>query len=97
MLVIDTNILLSSLSSLVSIIENDQWTVVVPVPVIMELDGLSSNSTQLGEAAQATMTYVSSHIRSHSSSKGNYLSSLSICTEKVDFQEKYLGSATWMT
>jgi len=94
MLVIDTNILLSSLSSLASIIENGQWTIVVPVPVIMELDGLSSNTTQLGEAARAAMAYISSHIRSHSSSlkvqtsKGNYLSSLSIRTEQVDFQDE---------
>ncbi|KAJ7444096.1 hypothetical protein B0H11DRAFT_2250240 [Mycena galericulata] len=29
-----------------------QWTVVVPLPVIVELDGLSANPTQLGEAAQ---------------------------------------------
>jgi t-SNARE complex subunit (syntaxin) len=36
--------------------------------VTMELDGLSSNTTQLGEAARAAMTYISSHIRSHFSS-----------------------------
>jgi protein SMG6 len=40
-LVVDTNILLSSLSSIASLVESEQWTVVVPLPVIMELDGLS--------------------------------------------------------
>jgi protein SMG6 len=55
MLVIDTNILLSSLSSLGSILEHSEWTIVVPVPVIMELDGLSSNTAQLEEAARAAM------------------------------------------
>ena len=71
--VIDTNILLSSLSVLASIIEKVLWTVV------------------------AAMSYISSHIRTHSASlkvqtsKGNYLSSLNIRTEQVDFQDE----ASW--
>ena len=57
----------------------------------MELDGLSTNVTQLGEAADAAMRYISSHIRSHTlslkvqTSKGNYLTSLNVFTEEVDF------------
>lgn len=57
----------------------------------MELDGLSSNASQLGEAAQSAMAYVTSHVRSHSTSlkvqtsKGNYLTSLNVRTEQVDF------------
>lgn len=57
----------------------------------MELDGLSSNPSQLGEAAQSAMAYMSSHIRSHATSlkvqtsKGNYLTTLSVRTEEVDF------------
>ena len=57
----------------------------------MELDKLSTNTSQLGEAAQSAMTYISSHIRSHAlslkvqTSKGNYLTSLSVRTEEVDF------------
>ncbi|KAF8425075.1 hypothetical protein L210DRAFT_3765362 [Boletus edulis BED1] len=47
-LVLDTNIILSSLSIVALIIESLRWTVVIPVPVIMELDGLGSNTTQLG-------------------------------------------------
>jgi protein SMG6 len=96
-LVVDTNILLSSLSMLASVIESLHWTVIVPVPVIMELNGLSSNVSQLGDASQAAMAYISSHIRSHSTSlkiqtsKGNYLSSLGIYTEQVDFQDE----ASW--
>ncbi|KAF7322791.1 PINc domain-containing protein [Mycena chlorophos] len=92
-LVIDTNILLSSLSMFSSIVESLQWTIIVPLPVIMELDGLSSNPTQLGEAAQAAMSYLSSHIRSHATSlkvqtsKGNYLTSLSVRAEQVDFTD----------
>ncbi|KAG5639579.1 hypothetical protein H0H81_010781 [Sphagnurus paluster] len=91
-LVVDTNILLSSLAMFASVVESFRWTVIVPLPVIMELDGLSGNeSAQLGEAAQNAMTYISSHIRSHATSlkvqtsKGNYLTTLSIRTEQVDF------------
>lgn len=89
-LVLDTNIILSSLSAVASIIESLRWTVVLPVPVIMELDGLSSNPSKLGEAAQEAIAYITSHIRSHSASlkvqtsKGNYLMSLSVRTEQLD-------------
>jgi hypothetical protein len=78
---------------LASVVESFLWTVVIPLPVIMELDGLSSNPSQLGEAAQAAMTYLSSHIRSHATSlkvqtsKGNYLTSLSVRAEQVDFAD----------
>ncbi|TFK42921.1 hypothetical protein BDQ12DRAFT_299349 [Crucibulum laeve] len=91
-LVIDTNILLSSLPMIASVIESLRWTVLVPLPVIMELDGLSSSSSaQLAEAAQSAMAYLSSHLRSHAislkvqTSKGNYLTSLNVRTEEVDF------------
>jgi protein SMG6 len=92
-LAVDANILLSSLSMLASVIESLRWMIVIPVPVIVELNGLSSNSSPLGEASQAAMAYVSSHIRSHSTplkiqtSKGNYLSSLGIFSEQADFQD----------
>lgn len=89
-LVLDTNIILSSLSAVASIIESLRWTVVLPVPVIMELDGLALNPSKLGEAAQEAIAYITSHIRSHSASlkvqtsKGNYLVSLSVRTEQID-------------
>ena len=92
-LVIDMNILLSlAISS--SLVESLQWTVVVPLSVIMELDGLTNNVSLLGEGAKvatAALDYITSHIRSHltslkvQTSRGNYLSSLSICTEQVEF------------
>jgi len=93
-LVFDTNILLSSLSLFSSLIESHRWTVIIPLPVITELDGLASpngNQPQLAEAAQAALVYVSSHLRSHAlslkvqTSRGNYLTSLSIRTEDLDF------------
>ncbi|KAF8448043.1 hypothetical protein L210DRAFT_3441767 [Boletus edulis BED1] len=96
-LVLDTNIILSSLSIVASIIESLRWTVVIPVPVIMELDGLSSNTSQLGETAQEAIAYITSHIRSHAmslkvqTSKGNYLMTLSVRIEQVEFSDE----ASW--
>jgi protein SMG6 len=60
----------------------------------MELDGLSSSSSSsLAITAKSALDYISSHLKSHSlslkvqTSKGNYLSSLSIRTEQVDFHD----------
>ncbi|KAL4259410.1 PIN domain-containing protein [Pleurotus pulmonarius] len=97
-LVVDTNILLSSLPLLTPIIESLRWTVVIPLPVIMELDGLATNVPPLGQAARDALEYVTSHIRSHSislkvqTSKGNYLTSLNVRTEQVDFVDSMTGS-----
>ena len=62
-LVVDTNILLSSLPIFASLIESLQWTIVLTLPVIMELDGLATNQTALGEAASAASSYIVSHLR----------------------------------
>jgi len=76
-----------------SLVESVRWTVVVPLPAIMELDGLASNPTALGEAAKAAIEFVASRVRSHSdalkvqTSRGNYLSSLSVRVEQVDFDD----------
>lgn len=89
-LVIDTNILLSSLSIFASLVESLHWTILVPLAVITELDGIATNSSSLGEAATAAVAYISSHMRSHSrslkvqTSRGNYLSTLSVRSEQVE-------------
>jgi protein SMG6 len=81
-----------------SLIESLRWTIIIPLPVIMELDGLSANTSQLGEAAQTAMSYISSHIRSHAlylkvqTSKGNnYLTSLTVRTEEVHLESFKYG------
>lgn len=97
-LVIDTNVLLSSLPMFNTLVESLKWTVVVPLPVIMELDGLASSSTPLGEAAKAASASIMSHLRTHATSlkiqtsKGNYLSNLNVRTEQVDFD---WNEASW--
>ncbi|KAI8998858.1 hypothetical protein BD414DRAFT_476257 [Trametes punicea] len=90
-LVVDTNILLSSLAEFSALVEGGRWTVVVPLPVVMELDSQSINQTPLGHAAAAALEYISTHVRSHAASlkvqtsRGNYLSNLNVRTEHVDF------------
>ncbi|KAI0693720.1 hypothetical protein BC835DRAFT_1406670 [Cytidiella melzeri] len=92
-LVVDTNILLSSLSMVASLVESLQWTVIIPLPVIMELDGLGSDASVLGEAAVTASQFIVSHLRSHSTSlkiqtsRGNYLTNLNVRTEQVDLQD----------
>lgn len=76
-----------------TLVESLQWTLVLPLPVIMELDGLASNHTPLGEAAAAASAYIVAHLRTHSASlkiltsRGNYLQNLNVRTEQVDFDE----------
>ena len=59
----------------------------------MELDVLTLNRNALGEAAKAAIEFVVSHVRFHSdalkvqTSWGNYLSSLSVHVEQVDFDD----------
>lgn len=87
----DTNILLASLSIFASLVESHRWTIVVPLPVIMELDGLATNPSALGEAATKAVTYITSQIRTHGlslkvqTSKGNYLTTLTVRTEELQF------------
>ena len=91
-LVIDTNLLLSSLSTFASLVESLRWTVIIPLSVIMELDGLAtSDSPQLVEASKAALSFISSNLKSSSTSlevqtsRGNYLSSLNTRMGQVDF------------
>lgn len=93
-LVVDTNILLSSLSMFASLVEGLRWTVIIPLPVIMELDGLAaSNAPQLAEASKAALSFIQSNLKTLSTSlkvqtsRGNYLSSLNVRTEQVDFSD----------
>lgn len=59
--------------------------IVALLPIIMELNGLTtSTTTQLMEATGTVMQYIVSHIHLHmlSLNKGNYLT---VHTEKVNF------------
>nr|KIR87808.1 hypothetical protein I308_01835 [Cryptococcus tetragattii IND107] len=90
MLIFDTNILLDSLELVNRIVESGQWSVVVPLPVVTELDGLSKEQGALGNAARAAVALLEERIRTHAlclkiqTTKGNYLSDLLIRTEQID-------------
>ncbi|GAA5991646.1 hypothetical protein JCM11641_000208 [Rhodosporidiobolus odoratus] len=90
-LVFDTNILLTSLKLFRELVEAECWTIVVPLAVITELDGLKRNATALGAAAVEMVDYLESAIRTHSrylkiqTSRGNYLKDLAIRNESIDF------------
>jgi protein SMG6 len=91
-LVVDTNILLSSLPRFTELVEARRWTIVVPLAVITELDGLSVNKNDLGESAAAAVEFITRQIRTHSislkvqTSKGNYLSNLAVRSEELNFE-----------
>lgn len=89
-LVVDTNILLSSLSVISTLVDSNRWTIVVPLAVITELDGISKNSSPLGNAATDALTYLTTAVPQHTTlkvqtSKGNYLRTLSVRSENIDF------------
>lgn len=97
-LIFDTNVLLSSLSLFSKIVEGGQWSVIVPLPVVTELDGLSKNPPPLGTEAKAAVSYLEARIRTHAlclkiqTSRGNYLTDLLIRAEHLDFRAPAPGA-----
>ncbi|SCV69696.1 BQ2448_1090 [Microbotryum intermedium] len=93
-LVFDTNILLSSMKLFRDLVEAEVWTIVVPLAVITELDGLRRNESPLGVAATEAIDYLEATIRTHGrylkvlTSRGNYLSDLTIRSESIDFSSQ---------
>lgn len=83
--------LLTSIALLSELVAAECWTIVVPLAVITELDGLKRNSTPLGTAADEAIDYLEQAVRGYSrylkvqTSRGNYLRDLSIRNEAIDF------------
>ena len=84
-LVVDTNVFLRALSMVTTLVESERWTVVIPLAVITELDGLAADHP----TAAAASKYIAEHMRSSGlkvqTSRGNYLSTLNVRSEKVTF------------
>ncbi|KAF8759800.1 Large family of predicted nucleotide-binding domains [Rhizoctonia solani] len=87
-LVLDTNIFLSALPTVAQLVSSQRWTVVVPLAVVTELDGLSRQS----EAAQRAISFLEAQVRSGQgvglglkiqTSRGNYLPSLAVRAEQL--------------
>ncbi|WWC70044.1 uncharacterized protein I206_103988 [Kwoniella pini CBS 10737] len=92
MLLFDTNVLVDSLGLFSKIVESGIWSVIVPLPVVTELDGLSKEPGTLGEKSKQSIKYLETNIKSNNNmnlkiqtSKGNYLNDLSIRTELSNF------------
>jgi len=79
------------MSLVASLVESMQWTIIIPLPVIMELDGLTAHEGQLGIAAKQAADYIGEHVKTHGlslkvqTSRGNYLNNLSVRRENIDF------------
>lgn len=106
-LVFDTNILIGMLKIVKDLLESEQFTIVIPLVVITELDGLKKRSSdqepqarRLGEEALEAIKYLEQSIKSYSkvlkiqTSKGNYLRDLSIRNEQINFQDFGATSGT---
>lgn len=87
MLVLDTNIFLSSLPTIAQLVSSQRWTVVVPLAVITELDGLARQSA----GAQRAVQFLEANVRAGQgvglglkvqTSRGNYLPSLAVRAEQ---------------
>lgn len=91
MLVFDTNVLVSHLSIFTALVESGAWTIIVPLPVVTELDGLSKETSETsGSQARAALSYLQDNLRKYSTqlkvqtTKGNYLAYLNVRTETRD-------------
>ncbi|KAN0064555.1 hypothetical protein ACQY0O_002183 [Thecaphora frezii] len=88
-LLMDTNVLVTPGDLLKQLVESQKWTVVVPLAVVTELDGLKRNANALGAEASRAIQFLESRIRSHAkylkvqTSRGNYLTDLSIRSEDM--------------
>jgi len=65
--------------------------IIIPLPVIMELDGLTAPEGQLGMAAKQATHCIGEHAKTHGLSlkvqtiRGNYLTNLGVRRENIDF------------
>ncbi|KAJ9475138.1 PINc domain-containing protein [Pseudozyma hubeiensis] len=98
-LVVDTNIIVTPGQVIAQLIESRRWTVIIPLAVITELDGLRRNDNELGQEAERAIQFLESRIKSHAkyvkvqTSRGNYLSDLSCRSEDIDFTWQGTGNA----
>lgn len=90
-LILDTNILLAPTNVFLRLLDSSQWTIVVPLSVITELDGLARRESDVGRRAHEALDRLETNLRSKSvnlkvqTSRGNYLSDLRLRTEEIHF------------
>lgn len=90
-LVFDTNVLLEAMDIFTALLTSKRWTLVVPLAVVTELDGLRSKADPLGSSASQAIKFLEDAIKTYNmnlkvqTSKGNYLRDLNIRREDIDF------------
>jgi rRNA-processing protein FCF1 len=87
-LVFDTNIFLRGISGISGIIESKKYPVIVPLPVITELTGISGNDDLIGSHALEALEYLKTAISARKfriqTAKGSFVDSMSNISETWD-------------
>ncbi|KAG0251239.1 hypothetical protein BG011_007754 [Mortierella polycephala] len=95
-LVIDTNCVVADWTLIQRLVSADRWTVIIPLAVITELDGLKNNPAPLGPAAAAALSYLEESMAMRpkprrlkiQTSRGNYMNDLSFRVESFNFEKQ---------
>jgi len=95
-LVIDTNCLVADWTLIQRLVNADRWTVIVPLAVITELDGLKNNPPPLGPSAASALTYLETSLAMRpkprrlkiQTSRGNYMNDLSFRVESFNYEKQ---------
>jgi len=83
-LVVDTNCFIGDLANVKTIIQCAKWQIIIPLVVITELDGLRTNQSALGTAAQDALAYLE-QIFSQNKSQATRLAHVRIQTSHNNF------------
>lgn len=89
--VFDTNVLLEAMETFMALLTSKRWSLVVPLAVVTELDGLRTKEDNLGASAAQAIKFLEDAIKTYSTnlkvqtSRGNYLRDLNIRREDIDF------------
>ncbi|KAF9433474.1 hypothetical protein BGZ76_009409 [Entomortierella beljakovae] len=95
-LVIDTNCLIADWTLIQRLVSADRWTVIIPLAVITELDGLKNNPAPLGPAAAGALNYLEGCLAMRpkprrlkiQTSRGNYMNDLSFRVESFNYEKQ---------
>ncbi|KAG0340863.1 hypothetical protein BG004_006241 [Podila humilis] len=95
-LVIDTNCIVADWTVVQRLVSVDRWTVIIPLAVITELDGLKNNPAPLGPAAADALTYLEGCLAQRprmrrlkvQTSRGNYMNDLSFRVESFNYDQQ---------
>ncbi|KAI7884544.1 hypothetical protein K492DRAFT_142709 [Lichtheimia hyalospora FSU 10163] len=95
-IVLDTNCFIGHIDHVQRLIQSNKWSIVIPLVVVTELDGLRSNTPPLGEIAGEALKFIeatlatkqrsNTHLRIQTS-HNNFMHDISIRSEQFVFGE----------